>query len=389
MRRRRGEGRPAGGSPRGLPSWLLAAVLLLAGAPASEAQLRFDVEDLVFTGGGAVEGYQGNLPSAAVTAVDSTEYAAAAVGEFGVRGSVGFLSGEVQQLRLSFDSGLRQFAATGFEFQDYAPREWVGRAEATYQRRIPELGLFRVQGHVRGREVSDRPPMPLFLQPAYWGGRTAVAWELAPWNGLLLDTRVQGEWARYHAPAHAPSLRLLDREALELEMGSTWGLAGGSSVRGYAGFTGARFPRQATFAEEDPFRRDRTYRAGAVWSRPQLVYSQVGVEVAANRSNSRRPEYDALSVQTVLSTPVWGEVDLTLFALLTAKRYVHPTEFARLIPGEEADNASIAYVSLSRPLARNLDGSVRLGWTRAETDIGDHYYQRLGLTFLLNYRPGS
>ncbi len=43
-------------------------------------------QDLVFTGGMSVEGYRGNLPAITVTAVDNTEEASAAVGEFGLRG---------------------------------------------------------------------------------------------------------------------------------------------------------------------------------------------------------------------------------------------------------------------------------------------------------------
>ena len=60
---------------------------------------------------------------------------------------------------------------------------------------------------------------------------------------------------------------------------------------------------------------------------------------------------------------------------------------ARLVPGEEADNASVAYITLARPLAPNLDGRLRFGWTRAETDIGDSYYERYGVTFLFDFRP--
>lgn len=36
-----------------------------------------------------------------------------------------------------------------------------------------------------------------------------------------------------------------------------------------------------------------------------------------------------------------------------------------------------------------LDGVVRLGWTCAETDVGDAYYQRFGHSFFFNYRPNE
>jgi hypothetical protein len=78
---------------------------------------------------------------------------------------------------------------------------------------------------------------------------------------------------------------------------------------------------------------------------------------------------------------------LNLFADLTAKRYLTETDFAQLVPGEEADNASVVYVEASRPLFLNLDGAVRFGWTRAETDIGDSYFKRFGASFLFRYRP--
>jgi hypothetical protein len=41
-----------------------------------------------------------------------------------------------------------------------------------------------------------------------------------------------------------------------------------------------------------------------------------------------------------------------------------------------------------RPLFVNLDGVLRFGWTRAETDIGNSYYRRFGVSMLMNFRPG-
>jgi len=47
----------------------------------------------------------------------------------------------------------------------------------------------------------------------------------------------------------------------------------------------------------------------------------------------------------------------------------------------------VVYLELARPLMVNLDGAVRFGWNRAETDIGNEYFERYGATFLLRYRP--
>ena len=113
------------------------------------------------------------------------------------------------------------------------------------------------------------------------------------------------------------------------------------------------------------------------------ITAQLGVEGTINRSNSRRPEYDALSLRSVVSVP------LPLDVGATQKAYVRESEFKLLVPGEEADNASVLYLDLARPLATALDGSLRLGWTRAEADVGNAYFQRFGLSMLLRYRPGS
>jgi hypothetical protein len=78
---------------------------------------------------------------------------------------------------------------------------------------------------------------------------------------------------------------------------------------------------------------------------------------------------------------------VNLYAVVTGKSYVSKSPFARLVPGEEADNASVVYLDVNRPLAPNLDASVRFGFSRGETDIGDAYFQRYGASFFLNYRP--
>ena len=92
-------------------------------------------------------------------------------------------------------------------------------------------------------------------------------------------------------------------------------------------------------------------------------------------------------MRSVFSAPLPHGWTLQFLANLTDKKYLTRTDFARLVPGEEADNASVVYLELSRPLMVNLDGAVRFAWTRAETDIGESYFQRYGATVLLRYRP--
>ena len=92
-------------------------------------------------------------------------------------------------------------------------------------------------------------------------------------------------------------------------------------------------------------------------------------------------------MRSLVSVPLPLEIGATLLAVVTAKSYVSQTDFKVLVPGEEADNASVLYLDLARPLALGLDGSLRLGWTRAEADVGDQYFQRFGASLQLRYRP--
>lgn len=363
---------------------LLVTVLLVGSSPAGA---QVELRDLVVTGGFAVEGYQGNLSAVTVPLVDSTDQAAAAVGQFGARGDVELLRRDDRSLDLGFDLGLRQAAAAGFEVRDYAPREWVGTVEFAYRQRIADLGVFRARTRMKGRRVEDRPPMPLFIQPGYGSVEGSASMAFRPIQGVRLDARLGAQTNDYRSLDLLPQLDLLDRRSVSSEVGAEWGDE--STVRFFGAVRGTRYPHQGSFDPSDPDRRDRAFRAGGTWTLQSSIVAQLGVEGVLNRSNSDRPEYDAISVRGLLSAPLPADFGLDFYGVLTSKSYIHSTEFARLVPGEEADNASIVYLSLTRPLAPNLDGAFRLGWTRAETDIGNSYFQRFGATFFLHYRPWS
>lgn len=367
---------------------VLGAVLGLVCFAAPAAAQR-GWRNVVMTGGVSIEGYQGNLAAVTVPLVDSTEKAAAAVGEFGARGDLVVLSQPGRSAVVSLDAGLRQFAAAGFELRDYAPRELVGSADLRFNQRLAEWGVLQVGLNAKGRSVQDRPPMPLFIQPGYGATTGTLRVQTRAIRGVRLDAAVRGEWADYHALDLTPQLDLLDRTSAGMEVGAEWGGEGSTALRFYTGYRATRYPEQGSFDPADPYRRDRTVRAGTRWTLNTPVLVQLGVEGTINRSNSRRPEYDAVSVRAGLSAPLPADFGLNLYGVLTAKSYFSPTDFARLVPGEEADNASVVYLSLTRSLAANLDGAVRLGWTRAETDIGDAYFQRYGAAFLLHFRPSG
>lgn len=363
---------------------LLAA---LATVPAGRAGAQVQVRDLVFTMGGSIETYSGNFSAVTVPIVDSTDHATAAVAELGVRGAVDLFRSRSRRVDLSFDGGMRQTAAIGFEVRDYAPREWVGSTSVGLNQAVGSWGSLFAQGSIRGRSVRDRPPMPLFLQPGYLAIRGSLGLQIPPIDGVSFDGRVDVESSDYRAFHLLGQLDLLDRTSTGLELGARWG--GASTVRFYAGYRWTEYSKQPSFDAADPFRRDQTATVGVEWTYGGGVVAQLGLDGTLNRSNSNRPEYDALSARALLTAPLPGEFTVNLFAVLTGKTYVHETEFARLVPGEEADNASIAYLQVVRALAVNLDGAVRFGWARAETDIGSAYYRRFGLSVQLNYRPVS
>lgn len=361
-------------------------ILLWVCAWPGELAAQITWQDLVFTAGVSAEAYRGNLPAITVTAVDDTEAASAGVGEFGVRGNLSLLSREGRNVSLQFDAGLRQFAAAGFNVRDYAPRELVGRVDLSYRGTVGTLGELWIMGGGSGRRVEDRPPMPMFIQPGYGTVDGRVRLALFPIDGIYYDAQVFGEVAAYETTQLRSQLALLDRRVFGVELGATWGTD--QRIRGYAGFRASKYPNQGTFDPSDPLRRDKTFSAGVTWNyRASSILASVGVEGLLNRSNSSRPEYNALRLRGFVTVPMPQDFSLSLFADLTAKDYLTDSEFALLVPGEEADNASIVYLEASRPLYLNLDGAVRFGWTRAEEDIGKSYFERFAASVLFRFRP--
>ena len=349
------------------------------------------IRDLLITGGVAAEGYSGNLSAVTIPVVDSINEAAAAAGQFSTRLEMDLLPGhERSLLDVTVDVGLRQFAATGFKIRDYAPREWVGSIDANYSRSLQDWGSLVLMGGFKGRAVEDRPPMPLFLQPGYkqWTGGALVRYLAA--GGLSIDVGLNGEIENYQGVDPVPQLKLLDRRGASAELGVNWLSRRDWRLRLFGEFERSTYPQQGSFDPDDPFRRDHTLKVGAAWTYlGEAVLVDVGVEGTRNRSNSRRPEYDALAFRTQITYPLPWSVIADGFLVVTGKSYLFETEFVRLVPGEEADNASQAYLTLSRPVAANLDTALQFGWTRAETDVGDQYYQRYGVTVLFRYRPNG
>lgn len=363
---------------------LTIGAILACAAPGAAQQWN----DLVVTAGVSGENYDGNLASVTVPVVDSANDVGAAVGEFGVRGSVWLLNRTNTSVLASFDLGMRQFLASGFELRDYAPRERSGRSSLQWLQRVGTLGVLRVSGDAWRRAIDDRPPMPLFLQPGYTRYQGGAQFTFRAVDGVVFDLAGDVETADYEAPAGLGQINLLDRDARAVEVGASWGTAW--QVRFFGSLRHVDYIELQSFNPDDPYRRDRTLTVGGEWryASSAAFRAEVGLEGIVNRSNSRRPEYDAFSGRALVGVPLpWWELGVNLYAVVTGKSYVSDTPFARLVPGEEADNASVVYLDVNRELAPNLDASVRFGYTRAETDIGNAYFQRYGMSFFLNYRP--
>lgn len=369
----------------GFRGWSLLVAPLAVVAPLPLAA-QFTLRDFVVSAGASAEGYQGNFPAISVPITDSTEVVSAFTGELALRTEADVQTATNGAFFFTFDGGVRQFATTGFEQADYSPREWVGTLDLGYARELGTGGSIAVQTRLRGREIQDRPPMPLYLQPGYRSGEASITASFPGPGEVLYDFRVAASKSDFLAPAFAPQIRLLDREALLVEAGALI-TSGPSTLRLFAGLEGSRYPQQNTFAPEDPFRRDRTYQGGVTWTRQTSSLLQLALDVRANRSNSLRPEYDAFTFSGLFATSLPRDLSLSVYGAISTKSYLHPSEFARLLPGEEADNATLAYVAVSRALSSRLDGTVRVGWTRAETDVGDAYFERFGGSFIVRFRP--
>jgi hypothetical protein len=346
------------------------------------------VQDLVVNLGGSVDAYSGNFSAVSIPLIDPADHATAAVAEVGIRGLLSLYRTQERALTFSFDGGTRQTAALGFERRDYAPREWAGSTGARFMQSLGTWGSLLLRGSVRTRYIDDQPPLPLFLQPSYVTRSGGFGLATGSFGGVSFDVQGDLESANYRGLGNLSQLQsqdLLDRASKGFEVGLRWG--GPSTVRFYGGYRWTDYRNQGSFDPTDPFRRDHTTRLGLEWTYPGNVFAQVALDGTLNRSNSNRPEYDAVSVRALLTAPLPADFTLNLYSVLTWKGYVHEIAYARLVPGEEADNASFAYLQIGHALASNLDGAVRLAWARAETNFGSAYYRRLGGSIQFNYRP--
>jgi hypothetical protein len=226
----------------------------------------------------------------------------------------------------------------------------------------------------------------VYIEPGYGRVVGRVGYTTPRYRDVRFDGTVVVEYADYRTEPAAPQLDLLDRESVGFEVGAEWGDAW--AIRVFSAVQAYEYSKQSTFDPSDPFRQDRALRGGLEWTSGESDYFlQLRAEGVLNRSNSARPEYNAVSVRGILATPLPGGLIMNVYAQFTDKNYLTDTGFAQVVPGEEADNSSVIFVEVNRRVASNLSGAFRVGWTRAESNIADEYFERFSGTFLLSFRP--
>ena len=344
------------------------------------------VRDVVITAGLTGEAWWGDFSAITVPQFDSTQNAIAGVGEWSARGVFRLLNGSERRLEATLDGGIRQSAAAGFQLRNYAPREQSGSLSMIYTEAFGG-GSFTSEATARIRRVFDHPPMPLYKPPGYdiYSVRVRYARNL---RGTRVDLNVAGEQADY-APPVLEHLDFLDRNSVIIEAGGTrrfsideelgdyWGL------RLYSAYGHHSYPRQGGEVQ----RVDNAMRLGVNFELQWDPFKfSVTLDGTRSRSTSRRVEYKRGRADAQAIWLLSDGMDLVLTGTLARKRYIEPARHA-LVPGEEADNATIVYAELTKALASRVDGAFRIGWGKVETNFTGAFYTRFRGGFSLRVRP--
>lgn len=354
---------------------------LIAGTVRAEGQ---QLQDLALTSELDGHTYCGDLPTISVPWVDPAECASTIGGSFSAQ-----IKALIGRLEIDFDAGHRQFGTRGLKRRNYAPREAVANIRADYSRRG-----FTVSANGKFRHITDGPAIPIYRQPSYGSGGLFLMHHLQVGDNLVTDYAVRGEYVAYDAPKVRPDIDLLDRTSFGVEAGTTWQREGNTWnnwIRGAATYQNHRFPKQKSGVVGDPFRRDQTVSLGFAWRVNDVAYehgsAEIRLEGTANRSNSRRPEYNAVRASLAMEKFLgdWGQARMNL--AFAKKAYTTEGQGPALIPGEESDNKSSLSLGLTRYLRNNLDGAVDVEWARAETNVTGWYVRSFGASFTLTYRP--
>ena len=372
---------------------MLGVLALVLGTGTASGQVRLENVSITMGVGGEVYGSDGNFLAIAVPQVDSTDSALGASGDMGAAGTLILMAGNGRSLRTDFNFGMRQFWTNGFQARNYAPREHSGRVQANYLQRLG-TGALAIVPTLDSRHVADRPPLPLYLPPGYNAGAIVANYSRAIGTDLALYGQLTGETKDY--TADLPALDDLDRRSVSLEAGVQRVFRGRpetrdpeirdrSTLRFFGTYLHHSYPKQGLGL----LRRDNAERIGGEFTLDRRDTQGFRFELRAegmrSRSNSRRVDYNAGRIEAEGSLELGDNTQLDLQGLWAVKRYINQQDF--LIPGEEADNATIVFAQVTRFLPNGVRAGIGGGWRRAETNFSGAYYQRFSVSFSLTVSP--
>ncbi len=352
------------------------------------AQVRLENVSITMGVGGEMYGSDGNFLSIAVPQVDSTDSALGASGDMGAAGTLFFMADNGRSLSTAFDFGMRQFWTGGFQARNYAPRELSGRVQANYQQHFAG-GTLAVIATLDSRHIADRPPLPLYLAPGYNAGAVVTNYYRAIAADMTMYGQLTGETKDY--TADLPALDDLDRRSVGFEAGVQKAFRGRpetrdeSTLRLFGTYLHHSYPKQGLGL----LRTDNAARIGGEYSLDRRDTHGFFLELRAHgtrsRSNSRRVDYNAGRIEATGSVALGEDTQLELRGLWAVKRYINQQDF--LVPGEEADNATIVFAQVTRFLRDGVRAGIGGGWRRAETNFSGAYYQRFSMSFSLTVSP--
>ena len=366
--------------------------VVLGGGTAS-GQVRLENVSITMGVGGEMYGSDGNFLSIAVPQIDSTDSALGASGDMGAAGTLILMAGNGRSLSTDFNFGMRQFWTNGFQARNYAPREHSGRVQANYSQRLGSGTLFIIPT-LDSRHVADRPPLPLYLPPGYNAGAIVTNYSRTIAADLALYGQLTGETKDY--TADLPALDDLDRRSVSLEAGVQRVFRGRpdpgepeirdrSTLRFFGTYLHHSYPKQGLGL----LRTDNAARIGSEFSLDRRdthgFFFELRAHGTRSRSNSRRVDYNAFRIEAEGSVELGEYTQLDLQGLWAVKRYINQQDF--LIPGEEADNATIVFAQVTRFLRDGVRAGIGGGWRRAETNFSGAYYQRFSMSFSLTVNP--
>ena len=372
---------------------VVGVLALICGTGTASGQVRLENVSITMGIGGEKYGSDGNFLSIAVPQVDSTDSALGASGDMGAAGTLILMAGNGRSLSTNFNLGMRQFWTDGFQARNYAPRELSGRVQTNYTQRLG-AGALAIIPTLDSRHIADRPPLPLYLAPGYNAGAVVANYSRGIATDLAFYGRLTGETKDY--TADLPALDDLDRRSAGFETGVQRDFRGRpetrdpeirdeSTLRFFTAYLHHSYPKQGLGL----LRRDNAVRIGGEFSLDRRDTKGFRFELRAHgtrsRSNSRRVDYNAGRIEATGILELGQDTQLDLQGLWAVKRYINQQDF--LIPGEEADNATVVFAQVTRFLRDGVRAGIGGGWSRAETNFSGAYYQRFSMSFSLTVSP--